>query len=126
MLNRELTVVLTFAVRIAFMPFKSFTGQEALYTDLPADFAVVLYIIITLNTAYKDDLGTWVVSRLRILRHCDLLAFFAALPLDWYVSHSFRILLSIQTLTIESNSFGTHAGLGMHVGSHMNRVYGCA
>ena len=87
MLNRELTAVLTFAVRIAFMPFKSFTCQEVLYTDLPADCAVVLYIIIALNTAYKDDLGMWVTSRLQILRHCDLLAFLAFLPLDWYASH---------------------------------------
>jgi hypothetical protein len=83
MVNGVLTAVLTLAVRIAFMPFKSFTCQEALYTDLPADFAVVLHIIIALNTAYKDDLGMWVGSRAKILRHCDLLAFLAALPLDW-------------------------------------------
>jgi hypothetical protein len=84
MVNCELTTVLTLAVRIAFLPFPTFTCQEALYTDLPADLAVVLHMIITLNTAYKDDLGMWVTSRLQILRHCDLLAFLAFLPLDWY------------------------------------------
>ena len=89
MLNRELTAVLTFAVRIAFMPFKSFTSQEALYMDLPADFAVVLHIIITLNTAYKDDVGTWVTNRQLILRNCDLVAVLAVLPLDWYVPNYF-------------------------------------
>jgi hypothetical protein len=33
---------------------------------------------------------------------------------------------SMHTLKTESNPFGAHAGLGMHVGSHMNWVYGCA
>jgi hypothetical protein len=93
MVNRELTAVLNLTVRIGFMPFKSFTSQEALYMDLPADFAVVLHMIITLNTAYKDDVGTWVTNRQLILRNCDLVAALAVLPLDWYVCNLFRILL---------------------------------
>ena len=98
MVNRALTAVLNLAVRIGFMPFKSFTSQEALYMDLPADFAVVLHIIITLNTAYKDDVGTWVTNRQLILRNCDLVAVLAVLPLDWYVPHLFRILVTTHPL----------------------------
>ncbi len=87
MVKCDLTTVITLAVRIAFLPFPTFICQEALYSDLPADLAVVLHMVITLNTAYKDDFGMWVTSRLKILRHSDLLAFLASLPLDWYASH---------------------------------------
>lgn len=71
-------------VRIAFMPFTSFTSQEALRMDLPADLVVVLHWIVSINTAYKSEVGTWISSRAKILRESDLLLLLAVLPLDWF------------------------------------------
>jgi len=67
------------------MPYPSFTCNEVLFTDLPADLAIALHAIISLNTAYKKDNGTWVTNRIKILREADILLLLAVLPIDWYI-----------------------------------------
>ena len=53
--------------------------------DLTADLVVVLHWIVSLNTAYKSEVGaTWIMSRVKILRESDLLLLLAVLPLDWF------------------------------------------
>ena len=71
-------------VRICFMPYSSFTSKWALYTDTPADLAVGVHVALSLNTAIKSEMGTWVTDRGKILRQSDLVCLVAVLPLDWF------------------------------------------
>lgn len=70
-------------VRISFLPFGSFTSDGAIYTDLTADVLLVIHVIVSINTAYKNAVGAWVTSRSKIFRKMDILALFAAVPWDW-------------------------------------------
>ena len=79
-----LYLVLAVPVRIGFMPFPSFTHEWAIYSDLPADLALLMHVILSLNLAFKNEMGSWVTDRGKILRQCDLICFLAMLPLDWF------------------------------------------
>jgi hypothetical protein len=79
-----LYLVLAVPVRVGFMPFPSFTHEWAIYSGLPADAAVVMHVILSLNLAVKNDMGSWVTDRGKILRQGDLIFFLAMLPLDWF------------------------------------------
>jgi hypothetical protein len=79
-----LYLVLAVPVRIGFMPFPSFTHEWAIYSDLPADVAVVMHVLLSLNLAFKNDMGIWVTDRGKILRQSDFICFLGMLPLDWF------------------------------------------
>jgi hypothetical protein len=76
--------ILAVPVRIGFMPFSSFTHKWVLYSDLPADVAVLMHVVLSLNTAFKNDIGTWVTDRCKILRQSDLICILGMVPLDWF------------------------------------------
>jgi flagellar biosynthesis/type III secretory pathway chaperone len=76
--------ILCVPVRIGFMPFPSFTHKWVLYSDLPADVAVLVHVVLSLNTAFKNDMGSWVTDRCNILRQSDLICFLGMVPLDWF------------------------------------------
>jgi hypothetical protein len=76
--------ILAVPVRIGFMPFPSFTHKWVLYSDLPADVAVLVHVMLSLNTAFKNDVGSWVTDRCKILRQSDLICILGMVPLDWF------------------------------------------
>jgi len=71
-------------IRLAFLPYPTFTDPTALITDLPADMCLVLHVIVSLNTAYRAEGRTsWSTTRFRIFQESDFLLHLGAIPLDW-------------------------------------------
>jgi len=71
-------------IRVAFLPYPTFTDKTALSTDLPTDILVALHVIVSLNTAYRaQGRSSWVTTRFQIFRESDFLLHLGALPLDW-------------------------------------------
>ena len=115
--------VLAVPVRIGFMPFPSFTHEWAIYSDLPADVAVVMHVLLSLNLAFKNDMGSWVTDRGKILRQSDFICFLAMLPLDWFgyvcgLSHEpclwlrlNKMLLFVSEISPKSIIFSSSPGL---------------
>ena len=71
-------------VRIAFLPFDTFTHKHALASDLTADCLVWAFFILHLNTAYKNSHSKWVTDRYKILIKSDPRFLLGVLPLDWF------------------------------------------
>ena len=71
-------------VRLAFLPYDTFTDRVALSTDLPADIFIVLHVVVLLNTAVKPEgRSGWTTQRFKIFKETDFLFLFGAIPLDW-------------------------------------------
>ena len=71
-------------VRLAFLPYTTFTDRGALVTDAPADVLLVLHVVVLLNTAVKaEGRSGWISDRFKIFQQTDFIVLFAAIPLDW-------------------------------------------
>jgi len=71
-------------IRLAFLPFPTFTDRTALIMDVPTDILVGLHVIVSLNTAYRaEGRSSWNTTRFRIFQESDFLLHFGAIPLDW-------------------------------------------
>jgi len=71
-------------IRVAFLPYPTFTDRTALIMDVPTDILLVLHVIVSLNTAYRaEGRSRWETTRFRIFQESDFLLHFGALPLDW-------------------------------------------
>jgi len=71
-------------MRLAFLPYPTFTDRTALIMDLPTDILIVLHVIVSLNTAYRaEGRSSWETTRFRIFQESDFLLFLGAIPLDW-------------------------------------------